>query len=117
MLAKIAIYGNIDCMATVLVLTPEEVRDLVRKAVREELDARGDLNRDVLTAEEVAALLSVHPKTVTKLVTREGMPAHRLGREYRFSRSEITAWLEERAVKPGSQTARHAESLRRIKAA
>ena len=43
-----------------LVLTPEEVRDLVRVAVREELQARSDPARDILTAEDVAALLSVH---------------------------------------------------------
>lgn len=110
-------HGNIGCMATVLVLTPEEVRDLVRVAVREELEARADPARDILTAEDVAALLSVHVKTVAKLVVRDGLPARRLGREYRFCRADVVAWLEQRAVKPGAHLARHAEVLRRIKAA
>ena len=104
-------------MATVLVLTPEEVRELVRVAVREELESRAAPARDVLTAEDVAALLSVHVKTVAKLVVRDGLPARRLGREYRFSRPDVIAWLEQRAVKPGAHLSRHTEVLRRIKAA
>ena len=53
-----------------------------RRRVRKERDARSDLNRDVLITEEVPSILSVHPKTVDMVVAGEGMPAHRLGREY-----------------------------------
>ena len=107
-------YDKILTMSAVLVMTPEQVRDLVRAAVREELAAHQGPERDVLTTEHVAEMLDVHVRTVTKLVARDGLPAHRLGREYRFNRSEVLAWLEERAARPGAQASRHAETLRRL---
>jgi excisionase family DNA binding protein len=93
------------------------VRDLVRAAVREELASQRNPDSDVLTAEQVAGLLAVHVKTVAKLVARDALPAHRLGREYRFNRAEVLEWLNERATRPGAHTSRHAATLRRIKVA
>jgi excisionase family DNA binding protein len=104
-------------MSAVLVLTREEALSLVRTAVREELASHRDPERDVLTAEQVADMLAVHVKTVAKLVVREGLPARRLGREYRFDRGEVLAWLAERSVRPGSHGAKHQATLRRVKAA
>jgi excisionase family DNA binding protein len=89
-------------MNAVLVMTPEQVRDLVRAAVREELAAHQGPERDVLTAEHVAEMLDVHVRTVTKLVARDGLPAHRLGRA-----------LTVQGLGDGSQTARSIASTRR----
>ena len=45
----------------------------------------------LLTTKEVAALLRVHPKHVYRLLKR-GLPAHRVGDEWRFVEAEALAW-------------------------
>ncbi len=45
----------------------------------------------LLTTEEVAQLLRVHPKHVYRLL-KKGLPARRVGSEWRFERSEVLAW-------------------------
>lgn len=46
-----------------------------------------------LTTPEVAALLRVHPKHVYRLL-HQGMPARRVGGQWRFSRNAIQQWAE-----------------------
>jgi len=50
----------------------------------------------VLTRAEVAQMLRLSTKTVARLVERDGLPAARIGREYRFRRSAVVAWLARR---------------------
>jgi excisionase family DNA binding protein len=45
----------------------------------------------LLTSKEVAALLRVHPKQVYRLLKR-GLPAARVGDEWRFDREEVLRW-------------------------
>jgi excisionase family DNA binding protein len=45
----------------------------------------------LLTTKEVAALLQVHPKHVYRLLKR-GLPAHRIGDEWRFDEAEVRRW-------------------------
>ena len=45
----------------------------------------------LLTTKEVAALLRVHPKHVYRLLKR-GLPAHRIGDEWRFDEAEVLRW-------------------------
>lgn len=45
----------------------------------------------LLTTDEVASLLRVHPKQVYRLLKR-GLPARRVGNEWRFLRGEVLAW-------------------------
>lgn len=45
----------------------------------------------LLRTDEVAALLRVHPKHVYRLL-RKGLPARRVGGEWRFSREDVLAW-------------------------
>jgi excisionase family DNA binding protein len=45
----------------------------------------------LLTTAEVAALLRVHPKHVYRLL-RRGLPARRVGGEWRFGRADVLAW-------------------------
>jgi putative molybdopterin biosynthesis protein len=45
----------------------------------------------LLRTREVAVLLRVHPKHVYRLL-RRGMPARRVGGEWRFSRDDVLAW-------------------------
>ena len=46
-----------------------------------------------LTTIEVAAVLRVHPKHVYRLL-RQGLPARRVGGQWRFSADEVLAWAE-----------------------
>jgi len=48
-----------------------------------------------LTTSEVAALLRVHPKHVYRLL-HQGMPARRVGGQWRFSREAIKQWADQR---------------------
>lgn len=53
----------------------------------------------LLTTEEVAALLRVHPKQVYRLL-RRGLPARRVGSEWRFSRDDVLSWSGARGAEP-----------------
>jgi putative molybdopterin biosynthesis protein len=51
----------------------------------------------LLTTEEVAKLLRVHPQHVYRLL-KKGLPARRVGSEWRFDRGEVLAWSRPGAV-------------------
>jgi excisionase family DNA binding protein len=63
---------------------------------------------DYLTAAEVADLLRVSRPTVLAAVKKQGLPAVRLGRVWRFPRADVEAWLEEQKTKGASDGGRAA---------
>jgi excisionase family DNA binding protein len=74
----------------------------LRALVREEIDAallraKGSEAADWLDAQGVAKLLGIHARSVQKLASRSGLPAHRFGAKLlRYRRSEVERWAEER---------------------
>ena len=48
----------------------------------------------VLTLEEVAQYLRVHPSTVYRLVKKKELPAFKMGSDWRFNVESIDRWLE-----------------------
>jgi excisionase family DNA binding protein len=54
------------------------------------------LSDEILTRAEVAQLLRCSEPHVTALIERDGLPAFRLGKLWRFRRSEVLAWCERR---------------------
>ena len=46
-----------------------------------------------LSVDEIAVHLGVNPDTIYKWITRKGMPAHKLGRLWKFMASEVDAWI------------------------
>jgi excisionase family DNA binding protein len=54
------------------------------------------MDEEILTIREVADLLKLHPKTVNKLVISGKLPAYRIGRQWRFRKSEVLKTLEKR---------------------
>src|SRR5919202_4196329 len=48
---------------------------------------------DVLTLEQLAALLQVDEKTVRSLAARGDLPGRKLDTEWRFSRQAVLEWL------------------------
>ena len=53
----------------------------------------------LITTKEVAALLKVHPKHVYRLLKR-GLPAHRVGEEWRFDEEEVRRFCRSRGTAP-----------------
>ena len=53
---------------------------------------------DVLTLDEAASLLRVHPVTLRKRAVKWGVPHRRLGAEWRFSRTMLTRWIQDAAI-------------------
>jgi excisionase family DNA binding protein len=77
-------------------VTPRRESTTMRKA---RVDARGE----IMTRNEVAELLRCSEPHVVALIEREGLPAFRLGKLWRFRRSEVLAWCQRR--ENGSRTA------------
>ena len=48
---------------------------------------------ELLTADEVAALLRIHPDRVYRLIRERRLPAVHLGRTVRIERQTLMAWL------------------------
>ena len=54
--------------------------------------------QEVLTIKEVCDLLQVHPSTIYKLVRAGGIPAFRIGSDWRFRKDEIERWVAEKSM-------------------
>ena len=46
----------------------------------------------ILTLENVAQYLRVHPSTIYRLLKRRQLPAFKVGRDWRFTRESIDRW-------------------------
>ena len=55
---------------------------------------------EIMTVEEVAAYLKVHPTTVYKLVKRKELPCFRVGSELRLRKADVDEWIREREKCP-----------------
>lgn len=53
----------------------------------------GSSDREILNIEEAAALLGVSIKTFNKVLHSEDMPARKIGREWKFSRTALINWV------------------------
>jgi len=46
----------------------------------------------IMTLEEVAGYLRVHPSTVYRMVKNHSIPAFKIGSDWRFNRESIDVW-------------------------
>jgi excisionase family DNA binding protein len=53
------------------------------------------MNRRWLSVEDAAAYLGISRDTVYKWIERKAMPAHKVGRLWKFQAEEIDAWVRE----------------------
>jgi excisionase family DNA binding protein len=75
-------------------LTAEELRELVREAVRTELENTRDAEpAAMLSIAEAAALAKLHPRTIRKHVERGSLRASQIGRAWRVRRDDLEAFL------------------------
>ena len=54
---------------------------------------RSDMAERWLSVDEIAAHLGVNPETIYKWITRKTMPAHKVGRLWKFMLSEVDEWV------------------------
>lgn len=50
--------------------------------------------RNVLDAQEAAALLGAHVETLRRLARKGAVPAYKIGKDWRFNKQTLTRWLE-----------------------
>lgn len=53
---------------------------------------------EIMTPSEVASLLKIHLKTVYKLAERGVIPGNRIGRSWRFSRSDVLELVSSKSL-------------------
>ena len=53
----------------------------------------GSTEREILNVEEAAAFLGVSVKTFNKVLHTENIPARKIGREWKFSRTALIQWV------------------------
>lgn len=53
-----------------------------------------------LTPQQVAEFLQVEPQTIWRMIRRGELPAMKVGRVYRISKSDFNTWCEERKKDP-----------------
>jgi excisionase family DNA binding protein len=57
----------------------------------------------VMTLNELADFLRVHPSTIYRLLKRGGLPAFKVGSDWRFNSESIDRWLMEREQTEGKR--------------
>src|SRR2546430_16992541 len=63
------------------------------------------IDETFLTTEEVLEYLQVNLRTVYRLIKAGKIPAVRVGRQWRFRKRDIDAWLDSQRPRGGSRTA------------
>jgi hypothetical protein len=85
---------NAPLSTAVVVLTPEQLRELVTSAVREALAEHAPAAApELMDRAECARLLRLSLQQVDRLCKR-GLPYSRVGDVKRFARSAVLAWVE-----------------------
>lgn len=55
-----------------------------------------------VSVEDVAAHLGVAKDSIYRWIERKGLPAHRMGRLWKFKISEVDEWVRDGGAGPGS---------------
>ncbi len=58
---------------------------------------------EIMTPSEVASLLKIHLKTVYKLAEKGIIPGNRIGRSWRFSRSDVLELVSTKGLADGAE--------------
>lgn len=51
------------------------------------------MNSDILNLEQACDFLGVSERTLIKLLREEHIPARKIGREWRFSKTALMSWI------------------------
>lgn len=69
------------------------------------------IDETFLTTEEVLEYLQVNLRTVYRLIKAGKIPAVRVGRQWRFRKSDIDAWLDSQHSRPATRSAAPASDM------
>lgn len=92
----------VDRPRPVVVLTADELEQLIERAVAagvrayEEAHAGERADDGWLETAEVAELMRLHPRSITKLAKTGELPSARVGKLLRFKRGDVEAFLARR---------------------
>ena len=53
-----------------------------------------EINDRWLSVDEICKYLGISKDTVYKWIDKRGMPAHRMGRLWKFKKDQVDAWVE-----------------------
>ncbi|WP_415718967.1 helix-turn-helix domain-containing protein [Maridesulfovibrio sp.] len=53
-----------------------------------------EINDRWLSVDEICKYLGIGKDTVYKWIDKHGMPAHRMGRLWKFKKGQVDAWVE-----------------------
>ena len=59
-------------------------------------------DEQLMTVEEVAKYLNIHPRTINNMAARGDIPASKVANRWRFRKSDVDAYLEKQKPKPKS---------------
>jgi excisionase family DNA binding protein len=57
----------------------------------------------VMTVDELAAYLKVHPSTIYRLLRRKGLPGFKIGSDWRFTTASIEEWIQTQPTRSVTQ--------------
>jgi excisionase family DNA binding protein len=57
-----------------------------------------NVHHDLMTAAETCRYLRIAPRTLYRYIQDRSMPAFKLGKEWRFVRSDLEQWLRRRVA-------------------
>lgn len=100
---------------TVIVTTPEQLREIIGGEVAAILPKLADFRRknepvetDGMTVEDAARFLTEMGIPTTRaslynLIYKKAVPFRKFGRRTVFSKKELSAWIDERTTRPGDE--------------
>jgi len=56
------------------------------------------INKEIMTAKEVAQYLSIHPLTVHKYARAGKIPAFKIGTDWRFHKKSLEKWIQSKST-------------------
>ena len=65
------------------------------------------MNENLFTVKELADYLKVNPVTVYRMVRKGGIPAFKVGKEWRFKGESIDSWILEKEHENGNGNGSH----------
>lgn len=51
------------------------------------------LNENYISIEDAALFLNIKPVTLRKWIKEKSVPAHKIGKQWKFKRSELEEWV------------------------
>jgi len=69
-------------------------------------------SREVMNIRQASQYLGVSPDTLYKYVNEQSIPAFKLGNRWRFKKSKIDEWMEEKSMEQGPRGTRKAKAAK-----